>query len=99
MNPRNVKLDGMLLPWVNNVKHLGNMLQSDNSMKLDISIKRGQMIGKINSLLQEFHFMDPHILLKLIKIYATCLPGSCLWNLLSHDSERIYSIHVVECDI
>ena len=50
-NLRNVKLDGQLLPWVTHVKHLGNILQSENSMKLDISLKRGQMIGKINSLL------------------------------------------------
>ena len=90
-NLRNVKLDGKLLPWVNSVKHLGNILQSDNSMKLDISLKKGQMIGKINSLLQEFHFLDPKTLLNLIKIYATSLPGSCLWNLLSTDSERVYT--------
>ena len=90
-NLRNVKLDGQLLPWVHHVKHLGNILQSENSMKLDIALKRGQMIGKINSLLQEFHFLDPKLILKLIMIYATSLPGSCLWNLLSPDSERVFT--------
>ena len=47
--------DGDPLPWVNQVKHLGNLLQSDNSMATDIAQKRGKYIGKANSLLQEFH--------------------------------------------
>ena len=40
------------LPWVSQVKHLGNVLQNDNSMKVDCSQKRGWFIGKVNSLLQ-----------------------------------------------
>ena len=31
------------LPWVGVVKHLGNILQSDNSMKLDCLSKRGSL--------------------------------------------------------
>ena len=38
------------------VKHLGILLQSDNSMSVDIAQKRGKYIGKVNSLFQEFHF-------------------------------------------
>ena len=53
----NLKLDGEPLPWVRKVKHLGNILESDNTMKLDCAVKRGQFIGKINSLLQEFHMV------------------------------------------
>ena len=45
-----IKLNGDRLPWVNEIKYLGNTLQSDNSMKRDIAIKRGKFIGKINSL-------------------------------------------------
>lgn len=35
-NPRN---------WVNEVKHLGNILQKDNSMKWDLFLKRCQFVG------------------------------------------------------
>ena len=56
-----IQLGGVPLPWVGQVKHLGNTLQSDNSMKVDMSIKRGKFIGKVNSLLQEFHFADPAV--------------------------------------
>ena len=55
INLRRLSLDGDKLPWVKSLKHLGNVLQNDNSMKIDMSIKRGQFIGRINSLLQEFH--------------------------------------------
>ena len=42
-----ILLDVVPLPWVSQVKHLGNMLQLDNSMRVDLSQKRGQFIGKI----------------------------------------------------
>ena len=66
-----VKLNGDPLPWVSQVKHLGNTLQNDNSMSLDVLQKRGKYIGKVNSLLQEFHFSEPSIVTKLINTYAT----------------------------
>ena len=56
--PKKVTLNGDLLPWVPQVKHLGHMLQADNNMKVDVAQKRGAFIGKINSLMQEFHFTD-----------------------------------------
>ena len=48
-------------------KHLGNTLQADNSMKTDCILKRGRFIGKVNSLLQEFHFVDSSVFVKLLK--------------------------------
>ena len=59
---KNVLLDGNELPWVSKVKHLGHVLETDNSMKIDMLQKRGLFIGQINSLLQEFHYVDPNIL-------------------------------------
>ena len=41
-----IQLDGNDLPWVDSVKHLGHILQSDNSMWLDVAKKRGLFIGK-----------------------------------------------------
>ena len=54
-------LNGDPLPWVQQVKHLYNVLQRDNSMKVDCSVKRGKFIGKINSLMQEFSYTDPKV--------------------------------------
>ena len=76
-----VLLNGDPLPWVQQLKHLGNVMQCDNSMKIDCSVKRGKFIGKINSLLREFSFCDPKIKVKIFNIYATSFYGSGLWDL------------------
>ena len=89
-NVKNVVLDGVPLPWVDKVMHLGCMLESDNSMKSDIALKRGRFIGKINSILQEFHFAHESVLIKLLNIYSTSFYGSQLWDPLSHSCDRIY---------
>ena len=66
-----VLLNGDPLPWVDQVKHLGNKLECDNSMKKDISMKKGSFIGKMNSLSQEFHLATPDVFLKIFNIYCT----------------------------
>ena len=83
-------LNGDPLPWVKEVKHLGNILQCNNTMKMDCVRKRGKFIGKVNSLLQEFHFVQPKIFVQLLSIYASSFYGSNLWNLYSHEVDRIY---------
>ena len=87
--------DGHTLPWVCNVKHLGNILQSENSMTLDINMKRGSFIGKTNSLLQEFHYARPEVLLNLVNTYACNIYGSNIWDLFSTDCQRIFSSYNV----
>ena len=64
-------LDGRALPWVKKINHSGFTLEADCSMKSDTLAKRGQFVAKVNSLLQEFHFLEPNILLKMIYSYAT----------------------------
>ena len=85
-----VILNGDPLPWVGEVKHLGNILQSDNSMKHDVAVKRGKFIGKVNSLLQEFHFVKPEVFMKLLNVYCSSFYGSSLWNLYSDEVDRIF---------
>ena len=86
-----VLLNGDPLPWVPHVKHLGNTLQCDNSMKMDIAQKRGKLIGKLNSLSQEFHYVEPQVFVKILNIYAASFYGSSLWNLFSAECDRIYA--------
>ena len=85
-----IMLNGDPLPWVREVKHLGNVLQSDNSMQTDCVLKRGRFIGKVNSLLKEFHFVDHATFVKLLTVYATSFYGSNRWDLYSVDVDRIY---------
>ena len=68
-------------------------LQSDNSMNLDIGEKRRKFIGKIQSLRQEFHFVDPDIMMKILEIYTMSFYGSPLYDIFSKECERIFSTY------
>ena len=63
-NAKELTLDDHALPWVDRVTHLGHTLQADNSMAMDINRKKGTFIGKVNSLLQEFHYASPEVLIE-----------------------------------
>ena len=90
INVAPVKLNGDDLPWVPEIKHLGNLLESNNSMKRDITVKRGKFIGKINALSQEFFFASPEVFMKILNIYTVSFYGSGLWDMFSDECDRIY---------
>ena len=80
------------LPWVPDLKYLGSILESDSSMKKDMTTKRGKFIGKINSLRQEFYFVSPEVKVQLYNIYTTSFYGSMLYNLYSTECQR-FQVH------
>ena len=53
--------------------------------------KRGQFIGKTNSLLQELGHVSHHVVLKLFNSSVLTLYGSNLWDLFSKDCEKLYT--------
>ena len=73
------------------MKHLGNILENDNSFKIDSDIKRGRFIGKLHSLQQEFHFCSPEVKMKLYNIYTFSFYGSNLYDLFGDQSNRLYA--------
>ena len=60
-------------------------------MRRDMAIKRGKMIGKVNSLMQEFHAADISIIMKCVNNYATGIYGSCTWDIMSRECDRLYT--------
>ena len=85
-----VVLNGNPLPWVSELKHLGHILQSDNTMRSDILVKRRTFIGTVNAMVQEFHFTKPDVLMKLVNLYASSFYGSNLWDLYSNQVDKIF---------
>ena len=49
------------------------------------------LIGKINSLRQEFHYVEPEVFVKILNIYAASFYGSSLWDIFSPDCERLFA--------
>ena len=64
-------------------------------MTADISHKRGIFISRVNSLLQEFYFASPQMLMKLMHTYATCIYGSNIWDISSAKCEKMYTSYNV----
>ena len=60
-----------------------------------MNLKRGAFIGKVNSLLQEFYYAAPCVLVKLVSSYCCNIYGSNVWDLFSEDSQRLYKSYNV----
>jgi hypothetical protein len=72
------------------VKHLGNILECSNLINQYCSVKKGALVGKINSLEQEFHFADPAVKESILNIYATNFYGSGLWDIFGSGCDGFY---------
>ena len=65
-------------------------MENDNSFTQDCQIKRGQFIGKVHSLNQEFSFATSAVKTKLYVIFSLSFYGSPLWNLFGPEVDRIH---------
>ena len=86
-----ITLNGDQLPWVDSAKHVGNVLERNNSFSKDLAMKRGDCIGRLHSILQEFHFANPLVKMQLFRIYTTSFYGSSLWDLFSGPCNKLYT--------
>ena len=64
-------------------------------MKIDMNLKRGAFVGKVNAMLQEFYYAAPCVLLKLVTAYCCNIYGSNIWDLFSADCQRLYKSYNV----
>ena len=83
------------LNWVPSIKYIGSTLQENNSMDIDIDKKRGSFIGKVHSLTQEFHFLDPTVKMRLIEIYCESFYGSNIWDLFGASCDKLFRAYNV----
>ena len=84
-----MNLCGNPLPWVDKLKHVGNMVSNKiDGCQMDILQKRAQYIDKNNSINQEFHFAHPLSKIKLNNIYNCHFSGSPIWNIFSPGAKQ-----------
>ena len=63
-----ILLNNLPLPYVTEIKHLGNTLQSNGPITKYVSCKRAKFISIIHSLNQEFHYTDTSTELRVYDI-------------------------------
>ena len=82
-------LCGSPLPWVDSLKHLGNMVSNKiDGAQLDMKVKRAKYIDKNCNLNQEFKFSHPTSRITLNNIYNCHFSGSPIWNLFSEGAAK-----------
>jgi hypothetical protein len=87
-------LCGNPLPWVDQLKHLGNTISNKmDGNQLDIKVKAAKYIDKNNSIAQEFYFAHPETKVKINNIYNGHWTGSQLWRLGSQELGKLESTY------
>ena len=90
----NLSLCGTPLPWVNKIKHLGNMVSNIiDGGQLDMRVKIARYIDKNNTLCQELFFAHPQSKLKINTIYNSHFSGSQLWKFGSREMDKLESMY------
>ena len=93
-NLPNIILSGNKTPWVDKIKHLGNIITNGgNPMAKDIEVKKAKYIAKCNEICQEFSFASSRTKFKLNWIYNMSWYGSALWDLSSDEFLKVESTY------
>ena len=85
-----IYLNGMILQWVTNARHLGNIVTSQLKDDMDIQLKHGQFNGVVSSLCAKFRGILQDVASKLFYSYCCSFNGCQLWDLFSNYIEDIY---------
>ena len=80
-----VILAGQPVKWVSVIKHLGNFIQADLRETTEIANKRGDYIGRINSMLATFSKASDDIKRELFNTQCCHLYGVEAWNFADAD--------------
>ena len=73
---KRAKRDGNKIEFVNEVKHLGNIVSNDSLDSNDCNYKRGIFTGSVNKLIGNFFSLSTHRRAKLFHSYCCCFYGS-----------------------
>ena len=87
-----LQLCGNLLPWVNEIIHLGVTITNDvNTLNADMYIKRARYIAKNIEINQEFHFASSETKMVINDIYNSSWFGSNLYQMFSPEAVKLES--------
>ena len=77
----NLQLANQPLQWVPVVKHLGNYVRSDLKETCEITHKRGDLIGRVNSMCATFAGANNNVKQEIFNTQCSHFYGSEAWNM------------------
>ncbi len=78
------------LKWYSQVKQLGHTFNCCVNFSADVTYRKGQFIGCVNSIITQFGFAHPLCKLKLLVTHGYSFYCSSLWDLYDNDIKRLY---------
>jgi hypothetical protein len=84
-------LAGKVLPWMTQVKHLGNILTASLSEKAEILHKKGDIIGRINTMIATLSNAPDEIVLPIFQSQCCHLYSCQAWNLSEGKVQQIFT--------
>ena len=72
-----VVMNGNIIEWADNVRHLGNFVVVTLSDSVDCRYKRSMFNGYVNKFISKFGHLQPKVLLNLFNTYCCPFYGSC----------------------
>lgn len=80
-NPPDLMLNGQLLRWEKQAKHLGNVIACDLSEKADGRLKKSDLVGRVNVIVGSLHELSSDIILKMFASQCCHYYGTQTWQL------------------
>lgn len=84
-----VELGGSVLEWSRSVKHLGSTLTENLSEEDEVTSKRGDLFGRVNSMMGNLRAMPIPVLLKIFDSQCCHLYGCQAWRMASPAIEKM----------
>ena len=86
----NIKLDGMSLPWVDRVDHLGHILHQTLSFHADAKRATGSFMNRASDMRDSLFFAHPSQKMLAINLYCCDGYGAMMWDLSSSTAEQYF---------
>ena len=86
-------LFGDRMCWQSHVKHLGHVIMYNLSEDNEITLKRGDLAGRVNSLLTKLPNVDDNIVMKLFNCQCAHFYGCVTWNLCDKSVDQFCTMY------
>ena len=86
-----IKLDGLSLPWVDHVDHLGHVLHQTLSFDADTRRATRSFMARSSDLRDNLHFACPSQKMQAINLYCCDGYGTMLWDFSSKTAEQYFT--------
>ena len=81
---KHVVMNGNIIEWADNVRHLGNFVDATLSESLDCRYNRSMFIGYVNKLISKFGHLQPKVNSIYLIHIVVLFYGSSTWGLHSN---------------